>query len=84
VRLPSRQSVTDEKKLSFKEQRGWKRLKIIAEAERELQNKHDALLDPATISDGARLHAASLQLEAAQKAIDDLYTRWVELEQKLK
>ena len=31
-----------------------------------------------------RLHAASLELEAAQKAIDDLYTRWVELEQKLK
>ena len=36
------------------------------------------------MSDGMRLHAASLELEAAQKAIDDLYTRWVELEQKLK
>jgi hypothetical protein len=34
------------------------------------------------MSDGARLHALSLELEAAQKAIDDLYARWAELEQK--
>jgi hypothetical protein len=34
--------------------------------------------------DGARLHAASLELDAAQKAIDALYARWVELEQKQK
>jgi len=42
------------------------------------------LLDPAIMSDGVRLHAVSLELEAAQKRIDDLYTRWVELEDKLK
>jgi hypothetical protein len=36
------------------------------------------------MSDGARLHAVSLELEAAQKRIDDLYARWVELEEKLK
>ncbi len=46
--------------------------------------KHDALLDPVIMSDGMKLHAASLELEVAQKKIDDLYTRWVELEQKLK
>ena len=56
----------------------------IADAERELQSKHEALLDPAIMSAGMRMHAASLELEAAQKTIDDLYTRWVELEQKLK
>ncbi len=49
-----------------------------------MREKHDALLDPALMSDGARLHSASLELEVAQKAIDGLYTRWVELEQKLK
>ena len=56
----------------------------VADAEREMQVKHDALLDPAIMSDGARLHAASLELEAAQQMIDELYARWVALEAKLK
>ncbi len=80
----NRASLT-KKKLSFKETRELETIETrIADAERELQSKHDALLDPAIMSDGSRLHAASLELEAAQKTIDDLYTRWVELEQKLK
>ena len=80
----NRASLT-KKKLSFKEQRELETIEArIADAERELQGKHESLLDPAITSDGMRLHAASLELEAAQKAIDDLYTRWVELEQKLK
>ena len=80
----TRASLT-KKKLSFKELRELETIEErIADAERELQSKHDALLDPAIMSDGVHLHAASLELEAAQQAIDDLYTRWVELEQKLK
>ncbi len=80
----NRASLT-KKKLSFKEARDLETIEErIADAERELQSKHDALLDPAIMSDGMRLHAASLELEAAQKTIDDLYARWVELEQKLK
>jgi ATP-binding cassette subfamily F protein uup len=87
---PSALAVTNKtsltkKKLSFNETRELETIEArIAEAERIMQEKHDALLDPAVMSDGARLHAASLELEAAQKAIDGLYTRWVELEQKLK
>jgi hypothetical protein len=54
----------------------------IAQAEKELQTKHDALHDLAIMSDGSRLHAASMEMEAAQKTIDHLYARWVELEQK--
>ena len=54
----------------------------IADAERELQAKHDVLQEVAVMSDGARLHAASLEMEAAQRAIDQLYARWAELEQK--
>jgi ATP-binding cassette subfamily F protein uup len=82
--IASRTSLT-KKKLSFKESRELETIEErIADAERELQSKHDALLDPAIMSDGLRLHAASLELELAQKTIDDLYTRWVELEQKLK
>ncbi len=84
ARNASRASLT-KKKLSFKESRELETIEErIADAERELQSKHDALLDPVILSDGMRLHAASLELEAAQKTIDDLYTRWVELEQKLK
>jgi len=34
------------------------------------------------MSDGARLRAASLGMDAAQKTIDQLYARWTELEQR--
>jgi ATP-binding cassette subfamily F protein uup len=80
----ARASLT-KKKLSYKENRELETIEQrVADAEREMQVKHDALLDPAIMSDGARLHAASLELEAAQRAIDELYARWVELEAKLK
>jgi ATP-binding cassette subfamily F protein uup len=80
----SKPSLT-KKKLSYKETRELETIEErIAEAERELQAKHDALLDPAIMSDGARLHAASVELDAAQKNIDLLYARWAELEQKQK
>jgi ATP-binding cassette subfamily F protein uup len=73
------------KKLTYKENRELESIEQrVAEAEADLQSKHDALLDPAIMSDGVRLHAVSLELEAAQKRIDDLYSRWVELEDKLK
>jgi ABC transport system ATP-binding/permease protein len=78
-------AATAKKKLSYKENRELETIEQrVAEAEAELQSKHDALLDPAIMSDGARLHAVSLELEAAQNRIDELYARWVELEDKLK
>jgi len=71
------------KKLSYKEARELETIEQrIAEAEKELQTKHDALQDLAILSDGSRLHAASIEMDAAQKTIDRLYARWVELEQK--
>ena len=80
----ARASLT-KKRLSYKENRELETIEQrVADAEREMQLKHDALLDPAIMSDGARLHAASLELEGAQRAIDELYARWVELEAKLK
>ena len=54
----------------------------IAEAEKLLQAKHDLLLDPVVMSNGVKLRSVSLELESAQKAIDALYARWMELEQK--
>jgi ABC transport system ATP-binding/permease protein len=84
VAVAARASLT-KRKLSYKENRELETIEQrVADAEKEMQLKHDALLDPAIMSDGARLHTASLELEAAQRAIDELYARWVELEQKLK
>jgi ATP-binding cassette subfamily F protein uup len=73
------------KKLSYQEAKELETIEErIADAEKTQQDKHDALLDPAIMSDGARLHTLSNELELAQQAIDELYTRWAELEQKLR
>jgi ABC transport system ATP-binding/permease protein len=80
---PKATSLT-KKKLSYKEARELETIEQrIADAEKELQAKHDVMLDPAIMSDGLRLHAASMEMDAAQKTIDQLYARWVELEQKI-
>ncbi|MGA7918400.1 MAG: ABC-F family ATP-binding cassette domain-containing protein [Candidatus Acidiferrales bacterium] len=56
--------------------------KRIAKAEQEVQIKRAALEDPKIASDAPRLHEAYAQMEAAQTIVDELYTRWGELEQK--
>ena len=72
------------KKLTFKETREFELMeKSIHEAEAKLQEKLAALHDPEVSSDPAKLHAASVELEQAQKAVDALYARWAELESKL-
>ncbi len=38
--------------------------------------------DPAVATDAVRLQAALLAMEKAQITLDDLYTRWAELEAK--
>jgi ABC transport system ATP-binding/permease protein len=71
------------KKLSYKETRELETMEErIAEAEKELQGKHELLLDPQIMSDAVKLRTLSLELEAAQEAIDTMYTRWGELEKK--
>lgn len=71
------------KKLSYKETRELETMEErIAEAEKELQGKHELLLDPQVMGDAARLRELSLELEAAQEAIDVMYARWGELEKK--
>jgi ATP-binding cassette subfamily F protein uup len=79
----ARKASLTKKKFSYKEARELETIEQrIADAERELQAKHDVLQDVAILSNGARLHAASMEMDAAQRAIDQLYARWVELEQK--
>jgi ATP-binding cassette subfamily F protein uup len=77
------QPVTAKKRLSQAENREFASIeKRIAKAEEELQAKRAALENPAIASDAARLHEAYAQMEAAQKAVDELYARWGALEQK--
>jgi ATP-binding cassette subfamily F protein uup len=76
-------ATTTKKKLSFKETRELETMEQrIAAEEQTLQEKQEALQDPAIVSDGARLHKASVELDEARKSVDQLYARWAELEQK--
>jgi ATP-binding cassette subfamily F protein uup len=71
------------KKLSYLEAREFSTIdQRIAEAENLLSEKRAALDDPAIASDGPRLLAAHAEMEAAQKAVETLYARWAELEEK--
>jgi ABC transport system ATP-binding/permease protein len=71
------------KKLSHSENREVTSIeKRIAKAEEQLLAKRAALEDPDISSDAPRLHTAYVQMETAQKAVDELYARWAELSQK--
>src|SRR5947207_2736050 len=71
------------RKLSYSESREFDNMESrIAEAERELHAKRGAVDDPAITSDRISLQNACTQLDEAQKSVDTLYARWVELEQK--
>ena len=54
----------------------------IAQAEETLQQKRAAAEDPSIASDATRLLSAHAEMEEAQKAVDELYSRWAELESK--
>jgi ATP-binding cassette subfamily F protein uup len=76
-------SPSSRKKLSYLEAREYATMEQrIAEAEHALKLKQAALADPAIVSDAARLVAAHAEMDEAQKALDALYARWSELEEK--
>jgi ATP-binding cassette subfamily F protein uup len=71
------------KKLSYLEAREYASIEQrIAEAEQVLEGKRAELENPAIASDGPRLVEAHAEMEAAQKVLDALYTRWAELEER--
>jgi ATP-binding cassette subfamily F protein uup len=77
------QSSAPKKKLSFKEVREFASIEQdIAKAEEKLRLKHSALEDPQVMGDRIRLQDALAEMTEAQKAVDQLYARWAELEQK--
>ena len=72
------------KKLSYLEAREYATLEQrIAEAEDQLKTAQAAYANPAIASDAERLIAAETELSAAQKQVDQLYSRWEELETKI-
>jgi ABC transport system ATP-binding/permease protein len=74
---------TAKKKLSYLEAREFATIEQrIAAAEEMLQQKRAAAEDPAIASDAAKLLSAHAELEEAQKKLDELYSRWAELEAK--
>jgi ATP-binding cassette subfamily F protein uup len=71
------------KKLSYLEAREYATIEQrVVDAENVLQQKRVQLEDPAIASDGPRLLRAHAEMDEAQKAADELYSRWAELEKK--
>jgi ATP-binding cassette subfamily F protein uup len=77
------ESSAAKKKLSYLEAREYATIEErVGQAETVLQEKRTQLEDPAIASDGPRLLQAHAEMDEAQKAADELYSRWAELEQK--
>ncbi len=73
-----------QKRLSYLDRLEWDRMEqLILDAEAELERKQAAAEDPAIASNPAELIAAHEALDKARQRVDQLYTRWAELEAKL-
>ncbi len=78
------QSEPARKKLSYLEQREWDQLESrIEEAEARLAALHLTLQDLEVASNPARLRETYASLEAGQEKVNQLYTRWSELDGKI-
>lgn len=79
----SRQPTSGKKKLSYLEGREYENMEqSVLQAEELLQARREQLDNPSIASDGPSLLRAQADLEQAQTAVDSLYARWAELEQK--
>jgi ATP-binding cassette subfamily F protein uup len=77
-------SAAPKKKLSYKEAREYATIEAqIGEAESRLAVAQAVLNDPAIQTDASALIAAQSELEQASSVLDQLLTRWTELEEKL-
>jgi ATP-binding cassette subfamily F protein uup len=81
--VPVARAASVKKKLSYIEARDYETIEHrVTEAEVALEAQHDAVQHAASAG-GKLLDAAMAELEKRQEAVDDLYTRWAELEKKL-
>jgi ATP-binding cassette subfamily F protein uup len=72
------------KKPSYLEAREYESIEQrVHEAEEVLEQKRAALKDPSLARDGRLLEQAYREVEEAQAAVDAIYARWAELEQKM-
>jgi ATP-binding cassette subfamily F protein uup len=79
---PSRAGL-DVRRLTYREKREWDQMEqAILEAEQALAASRRAVDDPAVASDPVALGERWSALQAAQAAVDRLYERWAELEQR--
>ena len=82
-RAATQSATSSKKKLSYLEAREYASIEErVAAAEQVLEAKRAEAEDPAIASDATRLMRAHAELEEAQKAVDELYARWAELEKK--
>lgn len=71
------------KGLSYAEQKEWDKMEaMIEKAEAAVVASQKATEDPAVMSNAGELRARYAALEAAQTAVERLYARWAELEEK--
>jgi ATP-binding cassette subfamily F protein uup len=81
--LPVSSPAPAKKKLSYKEAREYAAIEQqITQAESRLSVAQSLLNDPTIQSDAPALIAAQSELEQAESALDQLLTRWTELEEK--
>jgi ABC transport system ATP-binding/permease protein len=82
---PALERVTSpKKKLSYLDQRDYETIEQrIAEAEQRLAQQQTELEDPSVFADPKTLQERLREQEESQKALDALYARWTELEEKL-
>jgi ABC transport system ATP-binding/permease protein len=73
----------DVRRLTYLEKREWEQMEqAILDAEDAVAAARSAVDDPAVASDPVALHGRWAALQAAQAAVDRLYERWTQLEQK--
>ncbi len=83
IRPPARR-LPAKKKPSYLEAREYESIEQrVHEAEQVLEQKRAALKDPSLTRDGRLLEQAYREVEEAQAAVDAIYARWAELEQKM-
>ena len=77
-------AVSAKKKLSYLESRDFATIEArISQAEQNLAAKQALLENPAVFSDAERIHSTLQEIAEAQAAVDALYERWGELEEKI-
>jgi ATP-binding cassette subfamily F protein uup len=82
---PSRREANRAPRLTSREKREWEQMEErILEAEEILATCQRAIDDPSVASDPFALQERYAALEAARVAVDTLYARWAELEEKQK